>query len=245
MDAHKESFYPETLFGGFSGQDGTVAFYTRVNALLQPNLVVLDVGCGRGEHSEDDVEYRRRLRCLRGKVDRVIGVDPDITGAHNPTIDEFRLLVPAQPWPIADRAVNLVVCDSVLEHLPEPAELFRESSRVLVPGGYLCIRTTNVMGYVGAMSKLLPNRSHAVLLSRIQGGRKGEDVFPTLYKCNTMRSIRREMSGHGFRSVVYSHTAEPSYLSFSKLAYALGVAHQKFAPSFLRLTIFAFGQLLT
>ena len=52
------------------------------------------------------------------------------------------------------------------------------------------------------------------------------------------------MSAHGFRAAVYGHTAEPGYLRFSKLTYALGVLHQRFAPGARGLTIFAFGQLI-
>jgi hypothetical protein len=52
------------------------------------------------------------------------------------------------------------------------------------------------------------------------------------------------MSAHGFRAAVYGHTPEPLYLRFSKLAYALGVLHQRLAPGAWGLTIFAFGQLV-
>ena len=121
--------------------------------------------------------------------------------------------------------------------------LFSEARRVLTGGGLLCLRTTNILGYAGAVSRLVPNRLHAALLGEVQKGRKEEDIFPTLYRCNTLRSVRRQMAGHGFRAVVYGHTAEPSYLSFSKLAYAAGVLHQRLAPSVFGLTIFAFGEL--
>jgi hypothetical protein len=42
-----ERFYPETRFAGFTHIDGTIAFYTRVNALLKRTDVVLDIGQGR------------------------------------------------------------------------------------------------------------------------------------------------------------------------------------------------------
>lgn len=42
-------YYPESRFGGFTDVDGTVAFYTRVQSLVEAGSVVLDVGCGRGE----------------------------------------------------------------------------------------------------------------------------------------------------------------------------------------------------
>ena len=37
-------YYPETSYGGFTGVDGTMAFYLRVNALIEPSSHVLDFG---------------------------------------------------------------------------------------------------------------------------------------------------------------------------------------------------------
>ena len=244
MDKYTESFYPESFFGGFTQADGTVAFYSRVNALIEPSFVLVDFGCGRGQHAEDEVSTHRRLQCFKGKVAKVIGLDVDSAGRTNPTIDEFHQLLPDQDWPIEDKSANLVLCDSVLEHLAAPEFFFSQARRVLVDGGYLCIRTTNVLSYVGIGSRLMPNRLHAALLSRLQKSRKAQAGFPTLYRCNTIRSIRRQMSAHGFRAAVYGHTPEPLYLRFSKLAYALGVLHQRLAPGAWGLTIFAFGQLV-
>ena len=39
-----QRFYPESRFGGFTDIDGTVAFYSRVNALVKPLYVVVDFG---------------------------------------------------------------------------------------------------------------------------------------------------------------------------------------------------------
>lgn len=69
--------YPEARFGGFSDVDGTVAFYSRVQALMTPENVVLDVGCGRGSGLQDDaVPWRRELRSnavnLNNKNNRMI-----------------------------------------------------------------------------------------------------------------------------------------------------------------------------
>jgi len=62
VSQQRSRFYPESRFGGFSDVDGTVAFYARVQAILTPESVVLDVGCGRGAGLQDDrVEYRRDL----------------------------------------------------------------------------------------------------------------------------------------------------------------------------------------
>lgn len=45
-----ERFYPESRFGGYSDQDGTVAFYGRIQGLLAPGMTVL-------EHVDDPVKF--------------------------------------------------------------------------------------------------------------------------------------------------------------------------------------------
>jgi hypothetical protein len=113
---------------------------------------------------------------------------------------------------------------------------------VLRPGGSLCIRTPNLLNYIALLSKLIPNRSHASVLARAKPGLGEEDIFPTLYRCNTLPAVRGALTRHGFSAVVYGYEAEPSYLSFSKAAYALGVLHQKLAPGLFKAAIFAFGK---
>jgi len=237
----EEAHYPETRFGGFTDVDGTIAFYTRVNALLNSESIVVDFGCGRGAHRDDPVGYRRELRNLSGRAKRVIGIDVDRAAAANSFVDEFQFLE-SDRWPLENRTVDLILSDCVLEHLPDPSGFFSESRRVLRPGGLLCVRTTNSWSYVGIFSRFIPNRAHAKVLRHVQDRRKEQDVFPALYRCNSMGKIRRELRAHGFDGVVYGHEAEPSYLSFSRFAFSLGVVHQKVAPSIFAPTIFAFAR---
>ena len=236
----KRRFYPESSFGGFTDVDGTLVFYARVNALLTPETTVVDIGCGRGQAAEDPIPFRRDLQILRGKCARAIGIDPDPVGEQNPCVDEFRRMEGGL-WPVGDGEVDLCLCDSVLEHVPDPDVFFGECHRVLRPGGYLCIRTPNRMSYFGLASRLLPNRLHARVLSRLQRGRESQDVFPTLYRCNTTRAIRRMLRKHGFDGCVYGYEAEPSYLGSSGILYALGVLHRRLAPGPFRLALFAFA----
>jgi len=242
MRDYRLSFYPETTFGGFTDTDGTVAFYARVNSLLQPSFTVVDFGCGRGSYLEDPVPFRRNLRLVKGKVASVIGVDVDEAGKSNQCVDEFRLLTPGAAWPVASRSVDLVICDYVMEHLPDPNSFIQEASRVLVKGGFLCIRTPNIHSYMGIASRLIPNKHHTKVVSKLQSSREAEDVFPTLYRCNTISALRSLLKNARFRTLVYGYEPEPGYLNFSRIAYWLGVVYQRFAPGFLRTTIFAFGE---
>jgi SAM-dependent methyltransferase len=233
-------FYPESRFGGFSDIDGTVAFYQRVNVLLEPGFVVVDFGCGPGDYGNDAVRLRLGLRSLRGKVRKVIGLDVDPRGAGNPFVEEFRLIADGQRWPVESGAADMVLCDNVIEHLERPEWFFAEAQRVLRPGGYLAIRTPNVLSYVGLASRFIPNHWHMRVLRTVQPGRLG--AYPTVYRCNTVWRLRRMLAEYGFDGVAYGYEAEPSYLNFSKVAYAAGVLHQKLAPGFVRPAIFAFAR---
>ncbi len=235
-------FYPETDFGGFSRVDGTIAFYTRVNALLRPEYTVLDIGCGRGAHTEDKVPYRKNLVSFKGKVERVIGIDVDPNAAANPTLDDFRLIEGAR-WPVDDLSIDLARCDFVLEHIENPAGFFAECARVIKPGGYLCIRTPNRHGYVAALSRLIPERFHQRILNRAQGGTRQEaDVFRTHYRCNTRGALERHLTRSGFTHVVYAYEAEPSYLRFSAAAYAFGKLLAAVSPPCFRNALFCFAR---
>ncbi|MDO8512253.1 MAG: class I SAM-dependent methyltransferase [bacterium] len=239
---NRETFYPESKFGGFTDVDGTIAFFNRVNSLINSSFVILDVGCGRGEFNDDVVPFRRNLRILKGKVARVIGIDVDQRAQNNPFIDEFRL-IKGDSWPVESNSVDLIVCDNVLEHISNPDLLFSEVRRVLKKGGYLCVRTPNRWSYVAIIARLIPNKYHSRITSVVQNSRTEEDVFPTIYKCNSIRKLKKIMKKYGIDGVAYGYEAEPSYLSFSKIIYFLGVFHQKFAPGILKPAIFAFGRI--
>ena len=235
------AFYPESSFGGFTRVDGTVAFYTRVQALANPQSVVVDFGCGRGAYAGDPVPFRRDLRIFKGKVARVIGLDANPAAGENPFLDAFHRL-DGPHWPLENESVDLILCDNVLEHLPEPAAFFGEARRALRPGGVVCIRTPNALNYIALLSRLVPNRSHARVLAKAKPGLAEEDIFPTFYRCNTLPAVRRALRQHGFEAAVLGYEAEPSYLSFSAAAYALGVLHQKLSPGLFKAAIFAFGR---
>jgi SAM-dependent methyltransferase len=238
----EERFYPEREFGGYSRVDGTIAFFGRVQSLLRPDSMVLDVGCGRGEVVDrlPDNPWEK-CRILKGPGRKVIGIDVSDDGRQNTLIDEFRQIVGAQ-WPVESGSVDLLVADAVLEHLPEPDAFFAECSRVVKPGGVVCFRTPNRWTYYALAAAIIPNKFHAKVISFVQPGRKEQDVFPTVYRANTIRSLQRLLKDHQFQGCVFRHISEPNYFLFSPLAYWMGMYLHRWLPALFWPTLFVFAR---
>lgn len=83
---------------------------------------VLDVGCGRQP-------YRRWL----AGAARYVGVDVE------PREGIDHVIVPGEPWPLADASFDSVLCTQVLEHDSRPDHTLSEISRVLRPGGTVVV----------------------------------------------------------------------------------------------------------
>jgi SAM-dependent methyltransferase len=233
--------YPELRLMGFTRVDGTVQFLSRVHSLMAVGNI-LDIGCGRGHAIEDPCAYRRDLRRLKATGRHVIGIDVDVQGATNLLIDEYRQITDTKRWPVEDSSVQLAYSDYVLEHVEDPAGFFQEAYRVLQPGGYLCIRTPNFFGYAAFITWLIPNKLHARILRRVQPGRKDEDVFPTVYRCNSKRKLRRALERAGLEAVVYAIEGEPPYLETFPLGYRVAAKLLPHLPSVFKSTLFAFAQ---
>jgi len=193
------------------------------------------------QYVDDPVAFRRDLRILRGRVSRVIGIDVDDAAAQNRAVDEVRL-IDGKTWPVESDSIDLVVADHVLEHIQEPDGFFAEARRVLRDGGFFCARTPNRWSYFAIAAQLIPNRLHSRVLRRVQERRGEEDVFPTHYRANSRRTIRRLFRRHGMEGVVITHEAEPAYLSFSRVSYWLGTIYQRLAPGGLRSGLHCFGR---
>jgi SAM-dependent methyltransferase len=221
-------FLQERGAGGFSRIDGTIEFYARVNALLDPSMAILDFGAGRGAGAEDPVPYRRELRSLRGKVKWVIGVDVDPVVLENPLLDEAHVLSENQ-IPLGESSVDLVLADYVFEHLENPVPTSREIARILKPGGWVCARTPNRWGYIGLGSALIPGSLQTRVVSKVQGSaRQREDIFPTRYRLNSFRHVEKYFSGVRFQNYTYAYNPEPAYFGTSQrvnslIGYSLGL----------------------
>ncbi|MEI9886077.1 MAG: methyltransferase domain-containing protein [Rhizomicrobium sp.] len=237
-----ERMRPEIGAGGFSHRDGTVEFYSRVNALLRPNMTVLDLGAGRGLFLEGNSLYRRDLQTLQGKVKELIGVDVDPAIEQHPALDRRYVVLVSAPLPLADNSVDLIVSDWVFEHIAEPSALVTEIERVLKPGGWICARTNNKWGMIGLVARAIPNRLHVSALKRLQPGRKDVDVFPVTYKMNTPSAIRTLFKPARWLDYSYFWNGDPAYYAESRILWILTEFLFRLLPKSLSASYFIFLQ---
>lgn len=232
---------PEVAAGGFARDNGGIHFFTRVNALMSPEMTIVDFGAGRGTifHNPGSAFYNNLAR-LQGKVRRVIGVDVDSAINDHPFLDEKHVVDPAKPLPLDAVSVDLVVADWVLEHVAHPATFAAEMLRILKPGGWLCARTVNRWGYIGVGARLIPNKLHKSLLKRFWPDRFDVDVFPTTYRINTLSDVRRYFPTAEWDNYSYLNNTTPKYFGNLKFGFHLIELYQKLVPYHLSTDLLVF-----
>jgi SAM-dependent methyltransferase len=186
-------------------------YIVRVNALLRPDMVVLDFGAGRGKWQHDPVPLRRWLGDFRGRCAKVIGADVDPAILENPQVDERLVFEPGRPLPLHDESVDLISAFSVLEHVEDAGQCAAELARILRPGGWLCAWTPNKWGYVGVGARLVPRRLHGYILRLVEPRREEEDSFPPVYRMNTRRALRALFPAGKFDDFSYAYDGQPFY----------------------------------
>ncbi len=182
-----------------------------------PGALLLDAGCGR------DLEFSRELPASV----RAVGVDLTEKLATGNQDSPYALRADLGLLPFPADSFDLVISRSVIEHLADPPRVFREFQRVLKPGGKVILATPNRYDYVSLIAYLLPYRWHRKLVSRIVGVSE-DDVFPTLYRANTLSRLGRELLDAGLeRGMLKAINHYPVYLMFSPILFRVGIFYER------------------
>jgi SAM-dependent methyltransferase len=188
-----------------------------ITKYLQPGQRLLDAGCGR---------YMKFCKELSGMA-RTVGMDLEPNLETNNQGPPFGVRGDLSRIPFPSNYFDMVISRSVVEHLQDPPQVFREFCRVLRPGGKVVIITPNKYDYVSLIAAVTPYRLHRALVSKIFPV-SPDDVFPTLYRANTLSSINRALVSAGFvQRELNTINHYPAYLMFSPVLLRLGILYER------------------
>ncbi len=201
-----------------------------ISEKVKPHTYILDAGAGGGD------KFKHGLKLLKG-VDQVIGVDLDHRVLNNPQLHKG-IVADLREVPLASEYFDLIIARYVFEHISETGTFLNELRRLLKPNGCVVFLTPNKWHYVAVGSRITPSGIHKCF-NQILRGRQPEDTFPTFYRLNTARDLRREFRRAGFQEdrMVFLECA-PNYLVFSRLLFLLGVAYERIVNSTTLLACF-------
>lgn len=131
---------------------------------------VLDVGCGQGH-------WGRALMPHLPASARLVGVDPEHSwlrearrrasrAGHGARVAYAAARVELLPF--RDAAFDVVTCQTLLIHLPDPGPALREMIRVLRPGGLVAVAEPNNLAGSLVMSSLDLDAPVASIVARVE-----------------------------------------------------------------------------
>lgn len=196
-------------------------FRSQIIERLQIPLDVLDLGAGAGIVSQMN---------FKGIAGYICGIDPDERVLRNPYLDEGKVAF-GEKVPYANESFDLIFADNVLEHLPQPEEVFSEIERLLRPGGIFLAKTPNKWHYMPLIARLTPHWFHQWINK--WRGRVGEDVFPTRYKANAVGDVKQIAHAAGLEVIRLDLIeGRPEYLRMSFLTYIPGLLYERLVNRF-------------
>ena len=179
-----------------------------INTYIRHSSIVLDAGCGR----EASV-----LCKFVGKCRMLIGLDISKFGKIKNDEQVYLCESDLTNIPVRDKSIDMVISRSVLEHVKNPVTVYEEINRVLKPAGYFIFLTPNFYDYASILATLIPNRFHSRIVKMTEG-RDEEDTFPTYYRSNTERDIKKLAKTTGFQVTRIDYLGQyPSYFMFDGL----------------------------
>ncbi len=204
-------------------QPSTAQYEARVQRYIDthgPAIRVLDAGCGAGGVLE---RHGHRVAVA-------VGLDGDRASLRRhraPAVQLTQGLLDQLPF--ATASFDLVISAWVLEHLAQPAPVFREIARVLKPEGHFIVITPNARSLLTRLNRVVPQWAQARLVRQLYG-RAGQDTFPVQYRANTVEQVVRLAARVGLAPVALDTVSDPTYLAFTDAVFALSVLVEAAIP---------------
>jgi ubiquinone/menaquinone biosynthesis C-methylase UbiE len=210
-----EKYYPLDSPSSFA------IFHNLFKEYLTKDKRLLNAGCGTGK---ENIIYKELLELA-------VGVDMDQDSLKQNNLYNLLINTNLERLPFQDESFDIIISQDVLEHLENPHTVFKEFARVLKKGGSLVFLTPNVYGYVSIFSMLTPTKFH-VFYNGLRG-QKESDIFPTYYRANSKRALKKLCEETGFnKKELITFQKWPSYLILSKTLFRIGIFYERLINRF-------------
>lgn len=164
-----------------------VHYAEALSAAISPGDRWLDLGCGHQLLPSWAMDPNRQRR-LASRAAVLVGMDFDSSILRHPLLNA-RVIGRGEELPFGPATFDLITANMVVEHLEDPAQVLREVRRVLKPGGRLLLHTPNYQYYLVRLAALTPDFLKRRLVRWLED-RHEEDIFPTVYRMNTVAQVR-------------------------------------------------------
>ncbi len=114
---------------------GDTFFLWAVLGLIEPDLVVGDLGCGTGQLTETVAPYVKRVVAVDSSADMLDAARQRVAGADNVDLRHGEL----ESLPIAAGELDAAMLSLVLHYSPSPARALAEVARAVRPGGRVLV----------------------------------------------------------------------------------------------------------
>ena len=188
-----------------------VGFYDDlVIEYLKEDRIAMDAGCGEGIYGNDWFNY------VNPKL--LIGIDTSLKSLKNNKLVDLAAKASTKEIPFKNGTFDIIICRSVIEHLPEPKETFKEFYRILKKNGRLIISTQNIYNPIMFINFIIPNSIRIFLKKMIIKTTVDEGTYPAYYRCNSRRQFKNISKQTGFVEEKFiQHTQGHGYWKFSFL----------------------------
>lgn len=198
-----DQFFPECfrLDGNRDFIDSMVPRY------LREGLTIYDIGGGKQPYLS--VETKRRLKC------KVVGIDisrEELDAAPPGAYDATRVVDICVFTGSGD--ADLVICQSLLEHVPDTSAAIRAMASALAPGGILIAFVPCKNAIFARLSLLLPEGLKKKVLFAIYPSTMYTQGFRSYYDNCTPSKIEHAGVHAGLRCVEVKRYHRSSYLFF-------------------------------
>lgn len=177
-----------------------------ITDLSRPGMRVLEIGSGSGVFPQNEIY----------PLGRVDGVDLDAKVLTNPYLIQGWSCSFYDLGPLVPNKYDLIYSHMVAEHVEDPLGFVQEQLMLLAPGGTIVHSTLSRWSLPALANWLLPRKLQLALLGLLRSKRTPDQVYPAVYKMNSVGSLKRLATTLGLNIQLRLASQPIGYFKFNR-----------------------------